>query len=199
MGGGPASEQRERAGGRDGTVAVNDLTGKQLAGDVVAAVVAGLWAAGAMNWTTTAFYERQSEASRRREEEVSEGVAYAVVIQKAAALVDREVEPERAERLGEVFHYAMGAVLAPGYLVLRRGAGLRPVPAGLALGLSVSVVVDEVANPLLGFTAPPRAYPLATHLRGLAGHVVYGLTVAGLVEVMTGPAAASRRKAARSG
>ncbi|WP_143427005.1 DUF1440 domain-containing protein [Georgenia soli] len=151
-----------------------------------------------MNRTTTAFYERQSEASRRREE-ASEGVAYAVVIQKAVALVGREVEPERAERLGEAFHYATGAVLAPGYVVLRRRLGLRPVTAGLAYGLSVAVVVDEVANPLLGFTAPPRAYPFATHLRGLAGHVVYGLTVAGLFEVMTGPAAASRRKAARSG
>jgi hypothetical protein len=180
-------------------VAGEESTGKQLAGDALAAVVAGLWAAGAMNRTTTAFYKRQSEASRRREEEVSEGVAYAVVIQKAAALVGREVEPDRAERLGEAFHYAMGALLAPGYVVLRRQTGLRPVAAGLTLGLTVSVIVDEVANPLLGFTAPPRAYPLATHLRGLAGHVVYGLTVAGLFEVMTGPAAASRRKAARSG
>jgi len=164
-----------------------------------ASFLAGIGAAWVMNRATTAFYERQSEASKRREEEVGEGVAYAVVVQKAAALVGREVEPDRAERLGEAFHYAMGAVLAPGYVLLRRRFGLPPVTAGLAFGLSVSVVVDEVANPLMGFTAPPQAYPLVTHLRGVVGHVVFGLTMAGLFELMTVPAAASRRKAARSG
>lgn len=172
---------------------------RRLTRDAVATVVAGTGAAWAMNRATTAIYERQSQASRRREEAVSEGVAYAVVVQKVAALAGLEVAPDRAERLGEGFHYAMGAVLAPGYGMLRRRFGLRPLTAGLAWGLTVSVVVDEVANPLLGFAAPPHAYPLVTHVRGVVGHVVYGVTLAALLEVLTGPAAASRRKAARSG
>jgi Protein of unknown function (DUF1440) len=180
-------------------VAGGSRTGSWSARDAVATVVAGIGAAWVMNRATTAIYERQSEASRRREEEVGEGVAYAVVVRRVAGLVGHEIAPARAERLGEAFHYAMGAVLAPGYVLLRRRFGLPPVTAGLAFGLSVSVVVDELANPLLGFTAPPQSYPLVTHVRGIAGHVVFGLTMAGLFEVMTGPAAASRRKAARSG
>ena len=28
-------------------------------------------------------------------------------------------------------------------------------------------------NSIMGLTPPPRAYPLAAHVRGLAGHVAY--------------------------
>ncbi len=50
-------------------------------------------------------------------------------------------------------------------------------------GATLSLVVDEGLNPLLGFTARPSAYPVATHLRGLAGHLVYGLALAGTTEL----------------
>jgi uncharacterized membrane protein YagU involved in acid resistance len=68
---------------------------------------------------------------------------------------------------------------------------MTPFGAGTAAGLSMAVLVDEVANPLLGFTPPPQKYPLVSHLRGLAGHLVYGLGVAALVE--TGWKATGRR------
>ncbi len=150
--------------------------------DAVATVVAGLGAAWVMNQTTTAFRAHQSEESRRREEEASGEVAYAALVRRAAALVGQDVDPDRAERLGVSFHYAMGIALVPGYVLLRRGLGLAPLGAGLTLGLSVSLLVDEVANPLVGSAAPPRAYPLVTHLRGLAGHVAYGVAVPVLFE-----------------
>jgi uncharacterized membrane protein YagU involved in acid resistance len=67
-------------------------------------------------------------------------------------------------------------------MVARRRFGMTPSGAGVASGLSMAVLVDEIANPLLGFTPPPQKYPLVSHLRGMAGHLVYGLGVAGLVE-----------------
>ncbi|MEE6296258.1 DUF1440 domain-containing protein [Georgenia wangjunii] len=150
--------------------------------DAAATVIAGTGAAWAMNRVTTAFYERQSPESKRREREASSDVAYAVVVQKAASLVGKSLERDSAERLGLGFHYAVGVALVPGYVVLRRVIGLRPLAAGLALGLSASVLVDEVANPVLGSSAPPTDYPLVTHLRGLAGHVAFGLAVPVLFE-----------------
>lgn len=153
--------------------------------DAAATLLAGLGAAWVMNRTTTAFQARQSQESRRREREASGGVAYEVFVQRAAWLAGWRLDPRRAEGLGLAFHYAMGVALVPGYVVLRRRVGLRPVPAGLVLGLSVSVLIDEVANPLVGSAAPPQAYPMATHLRGLAGHVVYGLAVPALFEGAT--------------
>jgi hypothetical protein len=46
----------------------------------------------------------------------------------------------------------------------------------------MSLIVDEGLTPALGFSAPNRAYPLVTHLRGVAAHLVYGLTVAAVTE-----------------
>jgi hypothetical protein len=37
---------------------------------------------------------------------------------------------------------------------------------------------------MLGFSAPNRDYPLATHLRGLAAHPAFGLGVAGTTEAI---------------
>lgn len=155
-----------------------------LAHDAAATIVAGLGAAWVMNQTTTAFRARQSKESRRQEEEASGDVAYAAFVRKAAALRGRDLDQRRAERLGVAFHYAMGTALVPGYVVLRRRLALRPLQAGLTLGLAVSVVVDEIANALVGSAAPPQAYPLVTHVRGVLGHVAYGVAVPILFEGM---------------
>jgi hypothetical protein len=42
----------------------------------------------------------------------------------------------------------------------------------------MSVVADELLTPAFGFSAPSRAYPTVTHLRGVAAHVVFGAAVA---------------------
>jgi hypothetical protein len=49
--------------------------------------------------------------------------------------------------------------------------------AGLVTGASLSLLINEGLTPLLGFSAPNRAYPLVTHLRGFVAHLVYGLGV----------------------
>ncbi len=48
----------------------------------------------------------------------------------------------------------------------------------------MSLVVDEGMTPLLGFSAWNRAYPLATHLRGFAAHLAFGLGVAVTAEAI---------------
>ena len=51
-------------------------------------------------------------------------------------------------------------------------------------GAVMSLVVDEGMTPLLGFSAPNRAYPLVTHLWGSAAHLAFGLGVAGSAEAI---------------
>jgi hypothetical protein len=46
----------------------------------------------------------------------------------------------------------------------------------------MSLIADETMTPALGFSAPNRAYPLATHLRGVAAHPVFVLAVAAVTE-----------------
>ena len=48
----------------------------------------------------------------------------------------------------------------------------------------MSILVGEGLTPLLGFSAPNRAYPLVTHLRGFAAHLAFGLGVAGTAEAV---------------
>lgn len=82
-----------------------------------------------------------------------------------------------------MFHYGLAVSWAPVYAYLRRRrSGLRPVPAGLVMGTAMSLVADETITPALGFSAPNRAYPLSTHLRGLAAHLAFGLAVAAVTE-----------------
>jgi hypothetical protein len=42
----------------------------------------------------------------------------------------------------------------------------------------MSVVADELITPAFGFSAPNLDYPLVTHARGFAAHLVFGLAVA---------------------
>lgn len=46
----------------------------------------------------------------------------------------------------------------------------------------MSLIVDEGLTPLLGFSAPNRAYPASTHVRAFAAHLVFGLAVAAVTE-----------------
>jgi len=86
------------------------------------------------------------------------------------------------EQAGLVFHYGLGMSWGAVYTLLRRLTLLPPPVAGLVTGASLSLLIDEGLTPLLGFSAPNRAYPLVTHLRGFVAHLVYGLRVAGVAE-----------------
>lgn len=86
------------------------------------------------------------------------------------------------------FHYGLAISWAPLYALLRRWR-LHPIPAGLTMGTAMSLIADETMTPALGSSAPNRAYPLATHLRGVAAHLrgfathpAFGLAVAAVTE-----------------
>ena len=158
------------------------MDSKDLVRDAVLVVGAGFGAAMVMGKATTFMYEQQSEDAKKQEEEASYGIAYNVAAKKGAALLGQDLSDDQAGRIGSGIHYALALGWVPVYMVARRRWGMTPFGAGVATGLSMSVLVDEVGNPLLGLTPPPQEYPLVSHLRGVAGHLVYGLSVAGFVE-----------------
>ncbi len=167
------------------------MSGRHAVADAALSVASGLTASKVMDAVTTQIYEKQSDQSKRREAEVSDGVAYNVAVTKAAGAIGVSLSDDQVSVGGQVMHYGLGVGLAPVYMLLRRKAGLTPVSAGIASGVALYVVLDEALNPLLGFTPPPQAYPAVTHLRGLAGHVILGLVLAATVEA--GWAVAGRR------
>ena len=154
-----------------------------LARDAAVGVGAGLLGAKVMSPATSKLYEYQTDEAKEKETEASYGVAYNVAAKKTAGLVGVELNDEQTAKAGTALHYALGVAWVPLYMWLRRSRGYSPFGAGIASGTSMYALVDELANPLFGFTPPPQKYPLVTHLRGLAGHVIYGLATAAAVEL----------------
>jgi len=155
---------------------------KELVTDGALFGVAGYGAAKVMGKATTFMYQQQTDEAKQQEQDESYGVAYNVAAKKTAALAGKQLSQDQASKAGMAIHYALALGWVPVYMVARRRFGMTPFGAGAASGLSMAVLVDEIGNPLLGFTPPPQKYPLVSHLRGLVGHLVYGLAVAAIVE-----------------
>lgn len=151
--------------------------------DGALAAMAGFIASLVMDRATTAFQAQQSPDDRARERAVSPGLAYEVAAEKASGAAGLELSDRARKRAGSAFHFGLGLGWAPLYPVLRRWLGLSATAAGLATGLSLFAIVDEGLNPVIGSSAPPQAYPLSTHMRGLLGHLVYGAVLALAVEL----------------
>ena len=141
----------------------------------------GYGASMAMDQATGWYFGRQSEASRRREEEVAPGGAPVLVGKKLARLVGRDVSDEGAAKIGSVIHRSLGMTYGMAAAALAR-KGVAPLVAGIATGTAAFVVVDEAFLSAF-FTPPPRAYPIESHLRGMVGHLGYGLAAGAMLSV----------------
>lgn len=150
--------------------------------DATIAGLAGYAATWVMEPVSQKLYEMESEQARNQEDEVRPGPPPEVAAEKTAALFGIELSEQQLKLGSLAFHYGLAISWAPVYQVLRRKTQLGPVRAGLATGAAMSLIADEIFAPALGFTAPNRAYPLVTHLRSVAAHLVFGLAVAGVTE-----------------
>ena len=133
----------------------------------------GYGASWAMDRATGWFLERQSETSKRREQEVAPGGAPVLAGRKLAGWMGREITDEEAARIGFVVHRSLGVAYGITAAAFAR-AGARPLRAGIATGAAAFVLVDEGVVGTL-FTPPPWAYPIESHLRGAIGHLAYGV------------------------
>ena len=148
------------------------------------ASAAGTWIMGK---TTTFLYEQEDSKARRREDQArGDKSAYEIAAEKAAGLVGRKLSKKERKKLGSAIHWATGIGSGVLYALLRRrlgGRGLgRDLGAGTLFGTAVWFLLDEVANPALGLTPGPTAFPWQAHARGLAGHLALGLATEGLLQ-----------------
>jgi hypothetical protein len=138
----------------------------------------GYVASRTMDAATTAFYARQDEASRRREQELAAGGTLVQLGRQVGAAMGRDLDDAAAGRVGVAMHRSFGV----GYGVLSAALvrrGWSPWTAGLTVGTAAFLVVDEG-------TALPQltAYPLVSHLRGVVGHAAFGLTAGALLGLL---------------
>ena len=158
--------------------------------DIGIGAAIGYCASRAMDLATDWYSEQQSEASKRREEEIASGGTLVLAGRWLAGMLGREVTDEEAERIGWVIHRLLGVTYATVAAALTR-AGVSPMRAGIATGATAFVLVDE------GFmsafvTPPPWAYLPESHVRGVVGHLAFGGAVGAML------AAAHRLRALRA-
>ncbi len=154
--------------------------------DVGIGLIGGYVGTKVMERASMTLYQWESEEARRQEDAVRPGPPYELAARKITGLLGLRLSDQQIQTVGTVlFHYGLGMSWGPVYTRLRRRTGLNPVAAGLGTGAAMSLIVDEGLTPVLGFSAPNRAYPLVTHLRGVLAHLVFGLGVAATAETIT--------------
>ena len=151
--------------------------------DAGLSAAAGYLGTKAMEPVSMKLYDLEPTAARAREDAVRPGPPYRIAAQKLSTLAGFKLSEKQLDRLSLVFHYGLAVQWAPLYPLLRRRTSMGPVASGLVTGAAMSVVADELMTPAFGFSAPNLDYPLVTHVRGVAAHLVFGLAVAAVVEI----------------
>jgi hypothetical protein len=140
-----------------------------------AAGAIGTWV---MDRVTTQLYERQSAADTARERAAWPRGKPSVenLVDLGSRRLGLTLKPAARERVVQLTHYGLGAGPGVLYALLRRRVPLLGAGMGLVYGLLLFAVNDEFLNTALGLSGPPEAYPASSHIRGLVGHAVLGVT-----------------------
>lgn len=137
--------------------------------------MAGLGATLLMEYVSSCLYARQAEETRAHEERLRPGLPTTVLVGKVADALG--IGDELVPKPGTILHYAFGAGGGPAAILARRGVD--PLLAGLAVAGAMELGADQAPGRQRppGLTAPLSEFPLVAHVRGVAGHVVYGLAL----------------------
>ena len=145
--------------------------------DAVRGAIAGAAATWLMDVVTTRLYEGQASSVTEREQAAQPNGKGSV-----ANMVDRfedatgiSISARSRPIVENAVHYLLGVAPGAVYGVVRRRLPAARLWDGAAYGLVIFALNDEYLNTRLGFAGPYSAYPIETHLRGLAGHAALGM------------------------
>lgn len=156
-----------------------------IAVDLLKGVVAGVIATWVLDRVDWAMYRREDPKTRRRTRAARpEGKDPAHVIASRAARAMGMEAPPQNHPAGLAVHYAIGVTPVAAYGALRNRVPALGAGRGLAFGFGMFLLEDEIANPLMGFAAPPQRYPWQPHARGLVAHLVYGVVADAMLDLM---------------
>lgn len=131
---------------------------RSLKRELAKGAVAGAVATAVMDLATRFLYEHEPRSAQRRE-------------QRAGSAA---VAPVTGRSAGRGLHWALGVGAGALYAALRpRFAGF-DLGRGIGFGTGFWLLLDETVAPVLGLQAGSGSFPWQTHVRGLAGHLVFG-------------------------
>ncbi len=175
--------------------------------DMLLGAVAGAAASLVMAQTTSYLGKQQNKRARGQEKQARKGkTAYgiaagsasskvkqggvsglssggSVAVEKAAQVFEQELSNEERKKLEIKLNLGLSMVAGAAYALFRHGVPAAGWGHGLAFGALFWLLVDEAGNPVLGLTPPPSEFPWQAHMRGLAGHLVFGLVTETVLEL----------------
>ena len=167
--------------------------------DMLKGAVAGAVATWVMDRADWFMYRREPEASRRQTWAVRpehKDPAHVIASKTSQALGGGPIPQDHPA--GLAVHYGIGIAPAAVYGALKGRVPGADLGRGLAFGFAMFVLEDEIANPALGFAAPPRRYPWQPHARGFVSHLIYGFVTDLVLRTLT-PRPRSGRHNRRAG
>jgi hypothetical protein len=91
---------------------------------------------------------------------------------------------DKKATLSSRIHQGYGLTAAGVYGLMRGPVDDLDAEGGLAMGLGLWALGDELAVPLLGLSRGPTAFPLRQHVHRLGAHLSYGLATAATTQVL---------------
>jgi uncharacterized membrane protein YagU involved in acid resistance len=171
---------RKRNGTRNGR------TNGSLAADMMKGAIAGavgVWMMDRVGWDM--YLSEDPEAFQQEKEAQVEGKwASHAAVGKMANAMGKDLTETQQHRLGKGMHYGLGVMPGALYGALRNRVDGLDAGGGLAYGLGLFLMNDEIMNPLLGISSGPMEYPWQAHWRGLVTHMVLGATTDTVLDVL---------------
>ena len=148
---------------------------RSLKRELVKGAVAGAVATAVMDLAVRYLAEKEDPAARRQERRARGGKPPSrAAAEQVARSAGAELGPREERAAGRALHWAAGITAGALYAALRpRFAGF-DLGRGVGFGTGFWLLIDETVVPMLGLTAGPGAFPWQSHVRGFAGHVVFG-------------------------
>lgn len=147
-----------------------------MAREIAEGLIAGATATWAMGYITNHLYEHESDAVRRRYQEVTGGEYVPErTAEKIESSLGLQLSEKRHQALAQTNHWVVGLTAGVLYALARRRVSRADWDQGVLFGVGFWLVFDEMMTVAAGVARPPREYPWQAHARGFAGHVAYGV------------------------
>jgi hypothetical protein len=138
--------------------------------------IAGATAAWAMNQFQTLLSKatQTTLANSANDEPPAEGATMKAADRIAPVAQFHPLSKDEKDIAGPVLHYAFGTAMGALYGLTTEYFPEARAGFGTIFGTLIFALADETAIPLAGFSTKPIEYPVSSHLRALASHIVYG-------------------------
>lgn len=158
-----------------------DLIGDMVKGAIAGAV--GVWVMDRVGWDM--YLSEDPKAFEQEKEAQVEGkYAAHVAVGKMADAMGKELSDTQQHKAGKVMHYGLGVMPGALYGAMRDRVPGLGAGRGLAYGLGLFIMNDEIINPLMGLSSGPTTYPWEAHWRGLVTHLVLGAVTDTVYDVL---------------